>query len=109
MSSRNFVSTFGLSNTSAVPMSVTFWPSFKSMAMPDFSTPRQAPRAMSFWRATGTPVLFCRSSKSWSGVWPGLISQGTFSLPHFTLILMVAMADIRARSSGSGGLGGPGG
>ena len=44
MSSRNFVSTFGLSNTSAVPMSVTFWPSFRSMAMPDFKTPRQAPR-----------------------------------------------------------------
>ncbi len=97
MSSRNFVSTFGLSNTSAVPMSVTFWPSFKSMAMPDLRTPRQAPRAMSFWRATGTPVFDCKSSNSWSGVWPGLISQGTFSLPHFTLIFMVAMADIDAR------------
>ena len=97
MSSRNFVSTFGLSSTSAVPMSVTFWPSFKSMAMPDLRTPRQAPRAMSFWRATGTPVFDCKSSNSWSGVWPGLISQGTFSLPHFTLIFIVAMADIDAR------------
>ena len=107
MSSRNFVSTFGLSKTSAVPMSVTFWPSFKSMAMPDLRTLRQAPRAMSFCRI-GTPVFDCKSSNSLSGVWPGLISQGNASLPHLTQ-LHAAMADIRLRRSRSGGPGGPGG